>query len=87
MVTVMRLLLFVWDVSILQECEGDGNAGVWDVGCVVSVSEYMGGTHGSGIVSFADDVLEMSVVLGVRGVGGVCEMCMCLARGVVWGEG
>ena len=29
-------------------------------------------------MSSADDVLDMSVV---RGVGGVCEMCMCLARG------
>ena len=28
--------------------------------------------------------LEMSVV---RGVGGVCDMCMCLARGGVGGEG
>ena len=28
-------------------------------------------------------VLEMSVVRGVRGVGGVCERCMCLARGGV----
>ena len=31
-----------------------------------------------------DDVLEMSVV---RGVGEVCDMCMCLARGNVGGEG
>ena len=22
----------------------------------------------------------------VRGVGGVCDMCMCLARGAVWVE-
>ena len=29
----------------------------------------------------------MSVVRGMRGVGGVCEMCMCLARGGVCGEG
>ena len=29
------------------------------------------------------DVLEMSVV---RGVGGVCDMCMCLARDGVAGE-
>ena len=28
----------------------------------------------------------MSVVRGMRGVGGVCEMCMCLARGGVGGE-
>ena len=43
----------------------------------------MGGTRGSGYVSTADDVLEMSVVSGVRGgsAGGVCEMCICLARG------
>ena len=38
-----------------------------------------GGTRGSGIVSSAADVLWM------RGVGGVCEMC--LARGGVGGEG
>ena len=44
----MRVLFFVWDVS---------------VGC-----EYTGGTRGSGIVSSAYDVLEMSVVCGVRGV-------------------
>ena len=31
----------------------------------------------------AADLLEMSVV---RDVGGVCDMCMCLARGgVCWG--
>ena len=30
---------------------------------------------GSGILSSAEDVLEMSVVLGVRGVFGVCELC------------
>ena len=32
--------------------------------------------HGSGIVSSAADVMWMSVVRGMRGVGGVCEMCM-----------
>ena len=36
----------------------------------------MGGIRGSGIVSSAADVLWMSVVHGIRGVGGVCEMCM-----------
>ena len=25
--TVMYVLLFVWDVSVLRECEGNGNAG------------------------------------------------------------
>ena len=33
-------------------------------------SGHVGGTHGSGIVSSAADVLCM------RGVGGVCEMCL-----------
>ena len=47
----------------------------------------MGGTRGSDIVSNAADVLWMSVVRGMRGVGGVYEMCMCLARGGVGGEG
>ena len=45
---------------------------------------HVGGTRGSGIVSSAADVLWMSVVRGMRGVGGVCEMC--LARGGVGGE-
>ena len=59
-------------------CEGDDNAGVCSGGGVVAVSAYMGGTRGSGVLSSAGDVLEMSVV---RGVGGVCDMCKCLARG------
>ena len=33
----------------------------------------MGGTRGSGVLSSACDVLEISVV---RGVGGVCDMCV-----------
>ena len=43
----------------------------------------MGGTSGSSIVSSAADVLGMSVVCGMRGVGGVCGMCMCLFWGGV----
>ena len=39
--------------------------------------EYVGG---SGIMSNAADVLGMSVVHEMKGVGGVCEMCMSLAR-------
>ena len=66
----------------LLGCEGDGTAGVWSVGGVVVVSAYMGGTHGSGVLSSAGNVLEMSVV---RGVGGVCDICMCLTRGGVGG--
>ena len=59
----------------LLGCEGDGNAGVGSGRGVVAVSVYMGGTRGSGVLISAGDVLEM------RGVGGVCDMCMCLARG------
>ena len=45
--------------------------------------EYVGGPRRSGIVSSAGDVLGMSMVRGMRGAGGVREMCTCLARGVV----
>ena len=47
---------------------------------VVAVSSCMSGTRGSGDLSSTGDVLEMSVV---RGVGGVCDMCMCVARVVL----
>ena len=60
---------------------GDG----W--GVVVVSAGHVGGTYGSGIVSNATNVLWMSVVRGMRGVVGVCHMCMCLARGGVGGEG
>ena len=73
---MMRVMLFVWEVSMLRGCEGDDNVGVGTGGGVVAVSEwceYMGGTHCSGVV------LNMSMMRGVRGVGGKCEMCMCLA--------
>ena len=85
-VTVMRVLLFVLDVSMLRECEGDDNDGVGDGEGVFAVSaghEYVGSTRGSGIVSSAADVLEFSVVCGMIGVGGVCELCMCLAQGSI----
>ena len=59
-------------------CECDGDAGVGSGGGVVAVNAYMGVTRGSSVLS--SDMLEMSVV---RGVGGVCDMCMCLARGGV----
>ena len=62
----------------MRECEGDGYTGVGDRGSDVAVSsghESMGRTHGFSIVSIiADDMLEMSVVRWMRGVGGVCEM-------------
>ena len=60
----------------LRECDGDGNAGMV---AVSAECECMGCTCSLGIVSSADDVLAMSVVRGVRGVGGVCEMCICMA--------
>ena len=81
-VTLMGVVLVV---SMLRECEGDGNTGVRDGGGVVVVSEghgYVGDTRGSGIVSSAADVLWMSVLRGIREVGGVCEMCLA---GVVSG--
>ena len=81
-VTVMYVLLFV--LREFEGCEGDGNTGVGSGGGVFAVSAYMGGTRGSGVFSSAGNELEMSVV---RGVGGVCDMCMCLAPGVVGGVG
>ena len=36
----------------------------------------MGGTYSSSIVSSAADLLWMSVMRGMRGVGGVSEMCV-----------
>ena len=47
----------------------------------------VGGTRGSGIVSSTADVVWMSVMRGMRGVGRVCEVCICLTRGGVGGEG
>ena len=41
---------------------------------------HMGGARGSSIVFSAADVLGISVVRWMIVVGGVCEMCMCLAR-------
>ena len=67
----------------LLGCEGDGNTGVGSGGGVVRVSAYMCGTRDSGVLASAGDMLEMSVV---SGVGGVCDMCMFLARGVEGGE-
>ena len=56
------------------------------VAVIVLSAGHVDGTRGSGIVSKAADVLWMSVLRGIRGVGGVCEMCMCLARGSVGRE-
>ena len=69
------LLLFVWDVNMLRECDGGGNHGVGDG--VVAAHKHMGGTRCSGIVSSADNVLEMSVVRGMRGLV-ECVKCICV---------
>ena len=53
---------------------------VWETGQVSAEHEYVEVNRGSGIMSTAADVLWMSVVREMRGVGGVCEMCMCLAQ-------
>ena len=50
----------------LLRCKGDGNAGVGSGRCVVAVSAYMGGTHGSGVLASAGDMLEMSVVTALH---------------------
>ena len=60
---------------------GDGG------GLIVVTAWHVGGTRGSGIVSSTTDVVGMSVVRGLRGVGRVCEMCMCLARSGVGRDG
>ena len=46
---------------------------------------HVGSTHGSYIVSSVADLIWMIVGHRMRGVGGVCEMC--LARGGVGEEG
>ena len=74
------------DAAVAVTVMRDGNAGVVDGGGVVVASAgHVGGTRGSVIVSCADDVLGVRVVRGMRGVSGLCEMCMCLARGGVGG--
>ena len=49
---------------------------------VVSVG-HVGSSCGSGIVSSTTDVLWMSVVHGMRGIGGVC---VCVWLGTAWVE-
>ena len=82
-VTVMCTLLFVLHVCMLKECEGARVTAMFG-GVVVESAWHVGNTR---IVSSAADVLGMSVVRGMRGVGGVWEMCMCFARASVGGEG
>ena len=58
---VVVFVACVYAVRLLG-CEGDGSSGVGTGGGVVVVSMYMGGTQGSGVLSSAGDVLEMSVL-------------------------
>ena len=86
-VTVMCALLFLFYVYMLRKCEGDGNADVGAGGGVFVVSSgcrYRCGTCGSGVVSTANDVLELSVVRGVRGVDGVCVRSISVWFGAGW---
>ena len=62
-------------------------SGGWRCGCGECRACEWNTSRGSRIVSSTANVLGMSVVCGIKGVGGVCEMCMCLARGGVGGEG
>ena len=58
-------------------------------GCGVAVvsAGHVGITRSLGIVFNAADVLWMSEVRGMRGVGVVSEMCICLVRNGVGGVG
>ena len=67
-----ELLEFVFD-SVYGDLQYDLFLFVLSL-CRCLPIKNMGGTRGSGVLSSADDVLEMSVV---RGVCGVCDMCMC----------
>ena len=85
-VTVMCVLLFVLHVCMLRECEVSRMTAIWcggwkRRGCGECMVWHLVGKCGSRIASSAADVLGMSVVRGMRGVGGVCEMCMYF-----WGE-
>ena len=84
MFCVLCLCVFVIECDAVVECGWRCSVGQTVYGLpknvrVVPVT-YMGVTRGSGVLSSACDVIEMSVV---RGVGEVCNMCM--ARGGVGG--
>ena len=87
--TVMRVLLIGLCVCMLRECEGARVTAmlVWGIDVVVVSAGHVGDTRDSGTVSSAADVLWISFVRGMRGVGKVFEMFMCLARDGVGREG
>ena len=83
-VAVMRVLLFVLRVCMLRECDGARVTAMLVWGMDEVSAGHVDGTRGSGIVSSAADVLWVSVVRGMRGV---FEISMCLARSGMCGEG
>ena len=88
LVVAVTVQLFVVHVSMPRECKGDEIL-VRETGVVVvgAGHEYVAGRHISGIVSSATDVLGMvSLVHGMRWVGGLCEMCKSLTRGGMGGD-
>ena len=66
-VTVMHVLLFVLHVCMLRECEG-----AWVTAMLLWGMEEVW-------VSSAADMLWMSVVCEMRGLGRVCAMCLAWA--------
>ena len=59
----------------------------WEVWLRWVGDEYVVGTRSSGIVSSVADVIDMNVVPGMRGLGWLGEVYMCLAGGGVGDEG
>ena len=54
---------------------------------VVVSAWHVGGTRDSVTVYSAVDVIGISFVRGMRGLSGVCEMCICMGLfGALWEE-
>ena len=72
-VTVMCVLLFVCDVSVLKECKGDGNPGVGNGAVVRSgVTVYKGGTRGVGMC------IQCSIMLHLIDICFISCICLWL---------
>ena len=86
----LSLLLLVLSACVVcvVPCMVSAGSGDCKACAVVCVGyEYdMGCIRGSGILSSAYDVLEMSLVRGVRVEGRVCKICMCLGWVEMLGE-
>ena len=79
--TVMCVLWFVLHVCMLRECDGARLTAMLVWGMDEVWLWCAGHVCGSGILSSAADVLWMSVVRGMRGVG---EVCVCVWLRAVW---